>query len=154
MIRRYTLILLSLMFVGLSSCTQNDGHIGSLFGVWRLTSVTADGVQVDLYDDDDPAAPEAYEWCFQGNVIKINELLPHHDLRMSYGIWSREGDKLLLDFSYGNNTIDDFTPPAALHLVEYGVTTLTMTVMTSDRMAGWYVADDGVKYEYTLSKFF
>ena len=134
------------------ACTQNDGDIGDLFGVWRLTQLTADGTPLPLYEGDD--APVAYDWAFQGDVIKIVVVEHHQDYYSSFGMWSREDGRLLLDFSYGGNEISEFDPPASLHLVEVGVTPLEMTVMTSKKMVGWYVDENGVKYEYTLKKLY
>ncbi|MDE6377741.1 MAG: hypothetical protein K2K72_03250, partial [Duncaniella sp.] len=68
--------------------------------------------------------------------------------------WKREEGKLLIDFSHGADSPADFNPPAALHLVERGVTPLELAKLTSKRLEGWYVGEDGVRYEYSLRKLY
>ena len=144
--------LLILLAVVSESCVQNNGDIGSLFGVWRLTQLSADGTPLPIYDGDD--TPEAYDWTFQGDVVKIEVIEPRHEHYSRYGIWSRDEDKLILDFSYGTDQTQDFDAPAGLHLISKGVTTLIMTVMTDKNMIGWYIDEEGVKYEYHLRKLY
>ena len=142
-------VTVALMSAG---CTQSDGYIGDLFGVWRLTELTADGTPLPLYEGED--APVAYDWSFQGDVMKIDIIGEYHEHQRAYAMWKREDGKLLIDFSHGNDVTTDFNPPAALHLVERGVTPLQLTTLTSKRREGWYVGEDGVRYEYSLRKLY
>lgn len=145
------LLIIAIAFSS-AGCTQNDGNIGDLFGVWRLNQLKADGTPLPLYEGDD--SPLAYDWSFQGDVMKIDVVEPHHDHQRCYAMWKREDGKLLIDFSYGSDASTEFDPPAALHLVRRGVTPLELTELTSKKLVGWYIGEDGVKYEYTLKKLY
>lgn len=150
----YRIIAVSILSIMSAACTHNDGDIGDLFGVWRLTELTADGTHVDLYGDADVDGLQACDWAFQGNVVKIEMIYPYYDHDASYGIWSREGDRLLIDFSHTSGESINFDPPAELHLEARGVTSLTMTEMSRTRMTGWYVDSEGVRYEYHLRRLY
>jgi len=135
-------------------CTRMNGDIGDLFGRWNVVALTADGVEQHLYDegtDDDDVL--LYTLSFQGDLAWILTLYPHQSYHTAKGMWSRTGTQLMLDYSH----IDDegpvyYTPPAALHLVQGGVTALNIESMSSSAMTLWYVSDDGVRYEYHLTK--
>lgn len=76
----------------LSSCTQNDGEIGHLFGLWTLN---------DFYTDDYHISGEqcdGYSIRFQSNVVQYVENLPYHDSRMFFGMWNLRSDSLFLNF--------------------------------------------------------
>lgn len=147
----FAIALLSMMSM---ACTHNNGDIGDLFGVWRLTELTADGEPVELYGNPDDGGLQACDWAFQGNVMKIEMIYPRYDHDASYCIWSREDGKLILDFSHTSGESVSFDPPVELHLVARGVTRLTMTEMTRSRMTGWYVDAEGVRYEYHLRRLY
>ncbi len=78
------------------SCTQNDGHIGPVFGQWRMTETTIGTEPVHAY------AGNVF-WLFQNNVVCLREVLPHHDVDNRWGSWKwGEKDVLILDFSHGD----------------------------------------------------
>lgn len=153
---KYKILLASLLvtMMTLMSCTRNNGDIGDLFGRWKLETLTADGVGLPLYGDDaDDTDAELYAWWFQGSLVWIHTVYPHQDFVTVKGMWSRTETQLLLDFSYADDEGNKYyTPPSALHLVAHGVTPLTIESESSSRMHLWYVADDGVRYDYYLSK--
>lgn len=137
----------------IAGCTHNDGDIGPLFGRWKLAKMTADGVPLTITDAAD--GPLSYYWAFQGKIMWIMATYPHNDYINHKALWSRNGDKLVIDFTNSNNGyIGEFDPPAELHLVENGITPLTITTLTSDRLQAWYVADNDVRYEYYLEKYY
>ena len=150
----YNILAIAILSMMSMACTHNDGDIGDLFGVWRLTQLTADGEPIQLYGDHDDGELVACDWAFQGNVMKIEMIYPYYDHDATFCIWSREDDKLLLDFSHTSGESASFDPPAELHLVARGITPLTMTEMTRTRMTGWYVSDDGIRYEYHLRRLY
>lgn len=132
------------------ACTRNDGDIGDLFGRWKVVSISADGEQLALYDDD----VLMYSWSFQGSLLWVQTLYPHQDYTTVKGMWSRTDRTLSLDFSYTGDDGDDYyRPPQPLHLVSDGVTVMSIADMSSSEMSLWYVSEeDGVKYEYYLKK--
>ena len=133
-------------------CTHMDGDIGDLFGRWNLVSLSADGVAQPLYNDGTAADDVLlYTWAFQGELVWILTLHPHHSYHTAKGAWTRTDTQLTLDFDHTDNDgAGDYTPPEALHLA--GVTSLNIQSLTSSEMTLWYMSDDGVRYEYHLTK--
>lgn len=134
----------------MTGCTQNDGHIGDLFGVWRLEKMTADGTEVKLYD----AETLLYTWRFQEKVIYIQTLLPHEDFDRAKGMFIHPDDgktlTLSFDFSDTDGTIW-YTPPTALCLEK--VTVLTVNRLDSKHLDLTYTnSDTGITYTYSLRK--
>lgn len=153
MVKRILHILLLTTFIVLSAgCTHNDGDIGDLFGRWKVESLRADGSDLPLYDED----VLVYCWSFQGDLVWIQTLHPHHDFMNVKGMWSRHDDILSLDFSFTGDDGDPFyRPPSSLHLVSDGVTDLNIESLTSSEMHVLYVSDlDGVRYDYYLKKYY
>lgn len=96
---KYSIILLLAAVLG--GC-QNDGHIGWIFGVWRVAEYTADGVV-----QTDPLIATT-TLAFQNNVVEAVALTdPHQSAIERYGTWSHEGDTFTLDFTHS----DDATAP-------------------------------------------
>lgn len=134
----------------LCSCTQNNGHIGKLFGTWVLTQRQADGEAMSSpYSDN----TEAY-MSFQNNIVHFRTIEDSYDLtEYKTATWSRTGDALSFDF---NNTSDSNTPqvysaPAWLEPVG------NSAVMTINRLDGSHlelmrIADDGIIYIYKFDK--
>lgn len=81
-----------------TGCTQNNGHIGKLFGSWVLTGRLADGEAVEL-----PSDGVEYYMSFQGTVVRFTTELPRHDYLTYVARWSQSGDVISFDF---NNTSD------------------------------------------------
>ncbi|MDE6078923.1 MAG: lipocalin-like domain-containing protein [Duncaniella sp.] len=131
-----------------TGCTHNDGDIGDLFGWWTLDSLTADGTPTPLTDDEVLLCT----WAFQTSVIQIQETLDHAEARRYKGSWSREGDLLMLNFSYTDNAGGSYVPSERFHLLP-GITPLTILKLDGSRMHLRYThPDDGTVYDYYLSK--
>lgn len=142
------------MFMAIG-CTRNNGDIGDLFGRWRIESLTADGLEMPLYGDSSDGDNDVllYTLSFQGSLVWIQTLYPHHDQLTVKGAWSRSGDRLMLDFSHNGSDGDVYyRPPKELCLVENGVTPLTVVFESSSDMVLAYIADNGVEYEYRIVK--
>lgn len=156
----YRTIILTIGAVILSlttGCTRNCGDIGELFGYWRLNSMTADGIPVELYPETSPDGMPArlYTWAFQSHLIMIHTFFDHHDSDQATGTWQRTDGKLMLDFDNSDDGGEEYyTPPAVLKLVDGGVTPLDIVSISPDKMTLRYTADDGITYEYRLRKAF
>lgn len=85
------------------SCScQNDGHIGWIFGVWRVESYTVDGEDVM----NDKAANTTFS--FQNNIVEVVALGPvAGDAETCWGTWDETADRLILNFGHS----DDANPP-------------------------------------------
>lgn len=145
-------ILIALVAV-VSGCTRNNGDIGDLFGRWKVDTLTADGVEQPLYGEESGDDALLYALWFQGELVWVHTVYERHDFLTVKGMWTRTDSSLLLDFSHTGHDGDIYyRPPLALHFVERGVTPLTIESETSSRMHLWYVAHDGVRYDYFLTK--
>ena len=86
----------------LCSCTQNNGHIGKLFGTWVLTERLADGAAIEK-----PYDADAY-MSFQNNIVHFRTVENNYDLiEYKTATWIRMGDSLSFDF---DNTSDAGNP--------------------------------------------
>ncbi|MDE6860078.1 MAG: lipocalin-like domain-containing protein [Duncaniella sp.] len=142
------LIMLVAGFIS-AGCTRNNGDIGDLFGDWRLDTLTADGLEMELYNGD----VEVYTWAFQSNIVRIQEIFTYMDFSDYIGTWRRDGDVLILDFTHHADYGDEnFSPPEDLHLVEHGVTKLDIVRLDSRKLQVSYRGEDGVEYMYFLHK--
>lgn len=117
---KYNLIaalgLLSALFAGLLSggCTQNNGHIGDLFGAWALIDVTdQDGNIVVSTDDADFSTLR-----FQSDIAVFAHDTGGTVTGVSTCTWSRADGMLLFDFGHSDNDnaagSGPYAPPAWL----------------------------------------
>lgn len=92
-----TLSLLIVLSAAMSGC-QNDGHIGWIFGSWRLDGYTVDGQSAM------DAQARATVFSFQNSVVMVT-LAPseHGDTDTLYGSWTEDGDSFTLDFSHSDD---------------------------------------------------
>ena len=74
-------------------CTQNNGHIGPLFGSWHLESMTCDG---EIKPQ--PEGTDTY-WSFQGQVLNVLLVETMYESLFYIATWERENDCLALDFT-------------------------------------------------------
>lgn len=86
-------VLLIIMAFALSSC-QNDGHIGWLFGSWKVEEYKLDGVaQHDALID-------ATVFSFQNNVVQVNAVTDNYGSNITrFGTWKENGSEFTLDFA-------------------------------------------------------
>lgn len=61
----YTTLLL-LLIMSVCGCTQNDGHIGPIFGSWSLMEISKDGVPLELNKET--------VFSFQNEVVRISQV--------------------------------------------------------------------------------
>lgn len=134
-----------------TACTQNNGHIGRIFGVWRLDAVAVDGVDDTTFDAD-------ITWAFQGDIIEIQTNLPHHDRILSFGSFSLTDDesRLLLDFTHSDAAnpagTRQYALPAAMLLPTPATYTCAVDWSGSRAMAVTATRADGRLITYYLTK--
>lgn len=103
--RHISYIIISLfMLLATAGCTHNNGDIGSLFGRWKLSGVSAQNADVPQIDG-------AMYWSFQNTTIEMLTLGDHQQEARVYGNWRSSGQTLFLDFSDA-----DMQPPSELLL--------------------------------------
>ena len=85
----------------LSGCTQNDGHIGPIFGSWSLVGITEDGVPIDTGDET--------VFSFQNEVVKVVRLVdPPYSTVTKFGNFTLSHDMLTLKFQVGPTPSDSY----------------------------------------------
>lgn len=106
------IVLLAMLAAG---CTQNNGHIGKLFGSWSLQEMTENGTPLRIEG-------EGIAVSFQSNVVRFTLIYGPDLADNSIATWTRTGD--ILNFNFNNH--DDkvaagtgvYAPPFWLHLTE------------------------------------
>ena len=86
----YIAIVLCLLMC--TNCTQNNGHIGPIFGSWTLMEMTEDGsVMADN--------KENTIFSFQNQIIQVTLLVdPPYTVEYRYGNFTLDDDMLTLKF--------------------------------------------------------
>lgn len=129
-------------------CTQNNGHIGPLFGTWKLAELTVDG-------EADPDYQGNVFWKFQATAVSMLRVMDHHESSSSYGTWKSTEEQLLLEFIYHDDSDPNgtwkYAPLPETHLTT-GVSSLEIVRLTHKRMQLTYQAPDGTVYGYKLEK--
>ncbi|MCM1067640.1 MAG: lipocalin-like domain-containing protein [Muribaculaceae bacterium] len=130
----------------LQACTQNNGHIGHLFGSWVLDGRTADGTEIPL-----PEGMEAY-MSFQSDIVRMLTVKDTYTVEdESYASWTEEGDNLIVDCTHtSDNDSWQHRVPSWLYPAEDFIT-FRISRLDGSRLI--LVRDvDGVDYVYTFSK--
>ena len=95
-------IYIILLIVLLASCTQNDGHIGPIFGKWQLREIkegeTCKNVNNIFYS-------------FQNNIIATSYVFESTKTLIVYGVFQIKDDSLYIQMSENTNPFIDFGLP-------------------------------------------
>ncbi|MCM1291202.1 MAG: lipocalin-like domain-containing protein [Prevotella sp.] len=84
--------ILITILTGSLGCTQNNGHIGPIFGRWNLKSIETVNYTEIKWEND-------IFWAFQNDVIQISHIFPEEQGFTTYGSFRLMDDTLFLDFS-------------------------------------------------------
>lgn len=96
--RLIPLMLIPAILPAILACTQNNGHIGKIFGSWKLVSIVTEGIDLPEYNDD-------VIWGFQSSVIQMTRIQPMHHVVQTAGAFRLMDNTLFLSFP------DDEHPP-------------------------------------------
>lgn len=133
-----------------SSCTQNNGNIGELFGSWALREVTIDDTPADMAE----ATPTVFS--FQANVVRVTYYDDEYYHFNYLGTWTRSDNTLDFDFTHHNNATapgeGPYSAPTWLDF-ETGVVTHT-TIVRLDRghLDFTRITPGGTTYLYKFEK--
>lgn len=130
-----------LMTLLLQDCTQNDGYIGSIFGIWILDEMTIDGKPSELNVQD-------YTWRFQNNIVQITHQLPYHDFIVYTGTWERIEGELVLNFEHNLGG----KVPEELEMQPNSVTSLKILHESNKSMQLEFENSNNNKVVYVLRK--
>lgn len=144
-----SIALALLILAGLSACTQNNGHIGKRFGMWKLIRIDIDGKTDTEYKGN-------IFWCFQTGVIEMKESNGEYVVASSFGKCSEVDGNLILDYiNHDNEHMQGsgyYSPLPATHLPAEKVLTLSILKLDRTEMKLLYHGDDDKAYIYTLKK--
>lgn len=137
------------MAVAAVSC-QNNGHIGWIFGVWRVEAYTVDG--------SDAMTPEAAAttFAFQNNIVNVVESLPIAGTSLvRFGTWSEDGSTFVFDFTHRDNDNPQgtgiYAAPEWLGMTSSEPMRMAMT-RHGDILRLDYASPEGKAVVYTLKK--
>ena len=123
-----------------SSCTRNNGDIGELFGLWRVTAIEVDGVNRSDYNG-------TIYFAFQSSVFSqklMNE--ETHWADDFFASWKYQGKDIIIDFS------DKRYTPIAITGMQQGLNLVTVESISGKDLILSYVNPEGVVYKYILKK--
>lgn len=87
-------LLITLALILISGCTQNNGHIGPIFGSWSLVGITDGGESLDLDGET--------VFSFQNKVVQVTKLVdPPYTVLTRYGNFVISDDFLTMKFQLG-----------------------------------------------------
>lgn len=150
----FALITLISCFWGgtLCSCTQNDGDIGPLFGLWSLSG----------FSEDDMQAPEVicegHSLRFQSDLVQYIENLPYHDSRMFMGMWQIHEDSLVMRFPDSERQpgapikVSDAETFTAIDFPIMPVVTFKIITMSATVLDISFTTSDGKEQRYYFKK--
>ncbi len=143
------LILLLAVAAG-SACTQNNGHIGPLFGSWHLENMTCDGENLPQ-----PEGTDTY-WSFQGAVLNVLLVETMYESLFFIATWERDGDKLALDFTHSSDISEPgtgfYAAPYWMGFPENEVLDLDIRRLDGSRLILHWTSKEGKKYIYNFNK--
>ena len=88
---KYLIFTLAAILAMTSSCTQNGGHIGDIFGRWHLLRIEADNMEA-------PAQNGDLFWAFQGDMFEMQLSHGNHAVSTIYGLYTLDDKTLTLTF--------------------------------------------------------
>lgn len=142
------LVAVAIVFVA-GGCTQNDGHIGKLFGSWNVNEITIDGQVVALPEGDYSTM------SFQSDIVVVMLADNLHNVRKNLGTWRCFDSVLQFDFTHKGTDVEPGTGPYAapewLHFPA-GVSEFVIVELSGRKLEFTRVDKDGREYVYKLNK--
>lgn len=139
-----------LVAVAFCGCRMNNGDIGDFFGSWLLYSMTIDGQEAEGFDT------ESTYWEFQNNIIEISRVDSHYQKWGRWGTWVDDGDRLLLDYTHGDEDYapgtDIYQAPEWLYFPSNQIIVLNFVERQSKRMVLSMQDDKDRRIVYSLRK--
>ncbi len=85
----FALIILAITM--LPGCTQNNGHIGPIFGSWSVVGIKQDGRPLDLNGET--------VFSFQNEIVQVAKLVaPPYSITTRYGNFQIDDETLTMKF--------------------------------------------------------
>ena len=142
-------ILLSILIIVFSGCTQNNGDIGPWFGSWLLYEIDVDNTPDNTYSGN-------IVWAFQSSIIKMTVINSHHQTDEYWGTWEETDGFLTLNYTHSNAETapgtNEYGFPPSIYLPANGIIKLQIIEHSNNRLFLEYTKTDGIKIIYRLHK--
>ena len=140
------LIISTLLLMG---CSQNNGHVGPIYGAWTLLEMSADGQQL-------PIEGESTVFSFQGEIVQITHMLSAPDVyTKNFGNFSIDQKELTFQFQSGLSGDEgyQYTAPAWLYFPSDGMPFHIQVTDLGTRNMDWqFTTSEGTNYHYKFKK--
>lgn len=137
------------MFVVVTvGCTHNDGPSDSIFGTWKLESITVDGVENPDYHFN-------VVWKFQNNIIEMTEIKSNHEVDNRFGTWKITDGRMLFDFGHSDDRYgsgEGIYSPLKVTLLPPAESVLEILRKDGSRMIFQYIPVDQSVIVYQLKR--
>lgn len=146
-VKHYTIMALTaIICLALSGCTQNNGHIGKLFGSWALVAMDVDS---------EPYEPNCETYLsFQSNVAVFMHDTGNYEYANRVCTWSRHENIISFDFDHHDDKnpagTDTYAPPEWLLLDDLKIA-MTITRLDNGHLDMVYL-NDGKSYTYKFER--
>ncbi|MDE6022048.1 MAG: lipocalin-like domain-containing protein [Muribaculaceae bacterium] len=144
--KKINIALLTFLIL-LCGCTQNNGHIGPIYGSWALEGISENGNPLVL--------EEETVFSFQNEIVQVIKLAePPLPSLYRYGNFSLSDDYITLKFQAKPTENDShmFLTPSWLHFPENGMPIqMEITKLAGNNMT-WELITESGKYTYTLKR--
>ncbi len=142
------IILLGILALG--GCTQNNGHIGRLFGAWVMTEMTVDGVEKVFPDD-------VYtSMAFQSGVVRFDYHYAHNSRTERYGSWVETDNNVTFNFTHSDDNTTagtgHYAAPDWLDLPQKTKIDMTIADCGGGRLTLVYATPDGKTIIYKFER--
>ena len=136
--KNFKLYMLCLLVALMASCTRNDGDIGELYGMWRVTAIVKDGEVVKDYSG-------TLYFEFQSSVhIQKYVYEDRHERDDRAAMWRYQGEDVILEFV-------DFDP-VEITGMQKGLSLVKVEECTGSNMVMSYESPENEQYRYLLKK--
>lgn len=146
----YAFLITGILMATIAAC-QNNGHIGWLFGVWRVNEYFLDGQQ-----QDDALLPST-TFAFQNNIVEVVAYLDNHNTQIErYGTWEQNGDMFTLNFTHYDDSTHQgtgvYAAPEWLGMTSESPMQMQMTSHKGDKFTVEWIDAAGQKKVYEFEK--
>lgn len=138
----YTLIMMAVAIISMTSCTHNNGDIGPWFGLWHIEEVQKDGAVVNEYQGTN-------FFAFQTSVFQLRYTDDLQTEEQTTGTWVDLGSEINITFPDQKIVWTHFY---GIDMTAGAVNHFKVETITSKDMVLTLAATDGHNYRYTLKK--
>lgn len=139
-----------LFMLSLASC-QNNGHIGWIFGVWRVAEYSIDG------QPQTSSLQSSTTFAFQNNIVNVVAYIDDYNTDISrYGTWQQDGDEFTFNFTHHDDSTGQgegvYAAPEWLGMTSAEPMRMHVISQTDDKFSLEWTDADGSRIIYKFEK--